>query len=423
MRNARVSRTVKPEVAKRKDFVLTLVHAFRFTMLGDSNGENPVRGIFPLAVLDLFESLRAREHSGESPRVVASFYEIYCGKLYDLLNSRKHLHARENAHGKVVLQGVRELESTTAEELMSQVAVGLAARTTGVTGANVDSSRSHAIIEISLKRPATNGRLVSSGAKLSFIDLAGSERGADTVEQDKQTRMDGAEINKSLLALKECIRALDQQLDHTPFRGSKLTQVLKDSFVGANCMTLMIANISPSSASVEHTLNTLRYAYRVRELRGAVATRRYLPAATMEPPELVTTDSCNSSSSSSSCSEGEKISSPAPLRNGGVSLSPLSLSKDNLAREHDRLIGVILAEEEELISAHRKSLETFVHMLNEEMAQVNRIDQPGSDVDQYVAYMDGNLAEKERLVSGMRARLAKFKQHLQDEELLSRAFK
>ena len=55
--------------------------------------------------------------------------------------------------------------------------------------------------------------------------MKGSERGANTLDQDRQTRLDGAEINKSLLALKECIRALDQQLDHTPFRGSKLTQV------------------------------------------------------------------------------------------------------------------------------------------------------------------------------------------------------
>jgi kinesin family protein 2/24 len=101
---------------------------------------------------------------------------------------------------------------------------------------------------------------------MSFIDLAGSERGADTNENDKQTRLDGAEINKSLLALKECIRALDLDKKHTPFRGSKLTQVLKDSFTG-NSKTTMIANISPASTCCEHTLNTLRYADRVKELK------------------------------------------------------------------------------------------------------------------------------------------------------------
>ena len=101
---------------------------------------------------------------------------------------------------------------------------------------------------------------------MTFIDLAGSERGADTVEQNKQTRIDGAEINKSLLALKECIRALDLDKKHTPFRGSKLTQVLKDSFTGTS-KTTMIANISPALSACEHTLNTLRYTERVKELK------------------------------------------------------------------------------------------------------------------------------------------------------------
>mmetsp|Transcript_17021 Transcript_17021/g.12186 ORF Transcript_17021/g.12186 Transcript_17021/m.12186 type:complete len:137 (+) Transcript_17021:70-480(+) len=101
---------------------------------------------------------------------------------------------------------------------------------------------------------------------MSFIDLAGSERGADTMQTKKQTQMDGAEINKSLLALKECIRALDLDKKHTPFRGSKLTQVLKDSFTG-NSKTTMIANVSPANSCSEHTLNTLRYADRVKELK------------------------------------------------------------------------------------------------------------------------------------------------------------
>ncbi|TNN62570.1 Kinesin-like protein KIF24 [Liparis tanakae] len=105
-----------------------------------------------------------------------------------------------------------------------------------------------------------------------FVDLAGSERASDTKEPNRQSRMEGAEINQSLLALKECIRSLDQEQSHTPFRQSKLTQVLKDSFVG-DSMTCMIANISPGHLATEHTLNTLRYADRVKELKGQIGLR------------------------------------------------------------------------------------------------------------------------------------------------------
>ena len=68
------------------------------------------------------------------------------------------------------------------------------------------------------------------------------------------------------MALKECIRALDLEKKHTPFRGSKLTQVLKDSFTG-NSKTTRIANVSPAASCCEHTLNTLRYGDRVKELK------------------------------------------------------------------------------------------------------------------------------------------------------------
>ena len=162
---------------------------------------------------------------------------------------------------RVKIMGLVEKQINNVEELMEIIDYGLSVRTTGSTAANLDSSRSHAIMQIGIKD--VTGRMFG---KLSFIDLAGSERGADTQEKDKQTRIDGAEINKSLLALKECIRARDQGKNHTPFRGSKLTQVLKDSFMG-NCKTIMIANVSPCASCCEHTLNTLRYADRVKEMK------------------------------------------------------------------------------------------------------------------------------------------------------------
>ncbi|RZB46247.1 Kinesin-like protein KIN-13B [Glycine soja] len=107
---------------------------------------------------------------------------------------------------------------------------GNSTRSTGTRGANEESSRSHAILQLCIKGSAdgTKSKPARLVGKLSFIDLAGSERGADTTDNDKQTR------------------------------GSKLTEVLRDSFVG-DSRTLMISCISPSSGSCEHTLNTLRY--------------------------------------------------------------------------------------------------------------------------------------------------------------------
>ena len=75
-----------------------------------------------------------------------SFYEIYCGKLYDLLNKRAPLNCREDGKQRVNIMGITETTVNTVEEIMSVMALGLQERTSGVTGANADSSRSHAIL-------------------------------------------------------------------------------------------------------------------------------------------------------------------------------------------------------------------------------------------------------------------------------------
>ena len=226
-----------------------------FTMMGN---RRQIPGLYLLAAFDIFTLLQ--NYKGYT--IWVSFYEIYCGKLYDLLNERKILTAREDGKQNICITGLTEKNAEDINILMQIIEYGLNCRTVGVTGANADSSRSHGIIQIKIK-----DLNMKDYGKISFIDLAGSERAADTIDVNKQTKFDGAEINKSLLALKECIRALDQDKKHTPFRGSKLTLVLRDSFIG-NCKTLMIANISPALGCSEHTLNTLRYASRVKELRA-----------------------------------------------------------------------------------------------------------------------------------------------------------
>ncbi|KAI9249922.1 P-loop containing nucleoside triphosphate hydrolase protein [Helicostylum pulchrum] len=222
---------------------------------------DPKHGLYVLAAQDIFRMLSKPEYANLSASV--GFYEIYQGQLYDLLNLKVKLTARDDGNGNIVIAGLREYSIKDVHDLMNVFEYGNQGRTTGKTGANNTSSRSHAVLQVFLKK----GPEDKVYGKLSFIDLAGSERGADRGEANTKTRMEGAEINKSLLALKECIRALDQDKKHTPFRGSKLTQVLRDSFIG-DSRTCMIATISPNNSNSEHTLNTLRYADRVKQLKG-----------------------------------------------------------------------------------------------------------------------------------------------------------
>eukprot|EP00201_Polytomella_parva_P011500 CAMPEP_0175068112 /NCGR_PEP_ID=MMETSP0052_2-20121109/17490_1 /TAXON_ID=51329 ORGANISM="Polytomella parva, Strain SAG 63-3" /NCGR_SAMPLE_ID=MMETSP0052_2 /ASSEMBLY_ACC=CAM_ASM_000194 /LENGTH=843 /DNA_ID=CAMNT_0016335103 /DNA_START=194 /DNA_END=2725 /DNA_ORIENTATION=- len=229
------------------------------------------------AAADIFQYLARPDYRDIALHV--SCFEIYGNKVFDLLNQRKKLNILEDAKKKVVVVGLKEFVVDTVDSVKQLIEESSTRRSTGSTAANSDSSRSHSIMQFALKRmppPAAAAAAARFGGepveaklvgKISFIDLAGSERGADTFDNNRQTRLEGAEINKSLLALKECIRALDSDARHVPFRGSKLTAVLRDSFVGDQARTVMIANISPCSTSVEHTLNTLRYADRVKELR------------------------------------------------------------------------------------------------------------------------------------------------------------
>lgn len=236
-----------------------------FTMMG--SGDIP--GLYLLAAEDIF-SIIDSESYGSGFHVWLSYYEIYCGQLFDLLNGKKRLHAREDSSHKVCISGLTETQVPDVSSLMQVLDIGNACRSKGSTGANPDSSRSHAILQLQVR-----DSMDEYVGRISFIDLAGNERAADVKDSDRQSRKEGAEINQSLLALKECIRSLDQESSFTPFRQSKLTHILKDSFTGKS-KTCMIANISPNQNATECTLNTLRYADRVKEIRPDTGSPRVM---------------------------------------------------------------------------------------------------------------------------------------------------
>ncbi|XP_022699648.1 kinesin-like protein KIF2A isoform X1 [Varroa jacobsoni] len=223
------------------------------------SGQGQLKGLYTLAASDVFRMLQT--YGSASFEIRVSFFEIYGSKVLDLLNDKSPLKIMEDNRQRVVVVGLTEVEVSDESVMLDLINKGNVARTSTNTKGNENSSRSHAVFQILLFRES------SLHGKLSLVDLAGNERGSDTIISNRQTQLEGAEINKSLLALKECIRAFGKPGAHLPFRASKLTQILKDSFTGKRSRTCMIAMISPGQNFCENTLNTLRYANRVKELK------------------------------------------------------------------------------------------------------------------------------------------------------------
>ena len=240
-----------------------IVTCFAYGQTG-SGKTYTMKGIEALAIDALYET---GKKMGDKFDFYISFFEIYGGRLYDLLNNKNKLQVLDDKRGKVQIYGLINQLAETPEMMHRIIEAANAIRTTHNTVTNETSSRSHAICNIVVKLKGSDEEY----GKLSLVDLAGSERAQETQSNNRQRRAEGAEINKSLLALKECIRALDEKKNnpdtHVPFRASKLTHVLRDSFVSKSDKSkiVMISCVNPSYTSANHTLNTLRYSDRLKE--------------------------------------------------------------------------------------------------------------------------------------------------------------
>ncbi|KAG2317754.1 hypothetical protein Bca52824_020876 [Brassica carinata] len=408
----------------------------------------------PLPLKASRDILRLMHHTyrNQGFQLFVSFFEIYGGKLYDLLSERKKLCMREDGKQQVCIVGLQEYRVSDTDAIVELIERGSATRSTGTTGANEESSRSHAILQLAIKKSAEGNqskppRLVG---KLSFIDLAGSERGADTTDNDKQTRLEGAEINKSLLALKECIRALDNDQGHIPFRGSKLTEVLRDSFMG-NSRTVMISCISPSSGSCEHTLNTLRYADRVKSLSKGNGPKRDVSSSTLNlrestkvplssalptPPSNYDDDvneMWNEENDDFDASDYEQekqmwkknVKPDVSYAQERISKPTIPMKSRDMPRpdmkksNSDDNLNALLQEEEDLVNAHRKQVEDTMNIVKEEMNLLVEADQPGNQLDGYISRLNTILSQKAAGILQLQNRLAHFQKRLREHNVLA----
>ncbi|XP_068523052.1 kinesin-like protein KIF27 isoform X2 [Anas acuta] len=241
------------------------------------------KGIIPRAIQELFQHIS--ENHNIDFRVKVSYIEVYKEELRDLLEletSVKDLHIREDEKGNTVIVGAKEFQVECADEVMSLLESGNAARHTGTTQMNEHSSRSHAIFTISIcQKPSAESQKNSDpqdsswksvqmiASKFHFVDLAGSERVTKTGNTGERFK-ESIQINSGLLALGNVISALGdpkRKSVHIPYRDAKITRILKDS-LGGNAKTVMITCISPSSSDFDESLNSLKYANRAKNIRN-----------------------------------------------------------------------------------------------------------------------------------------------------------
>ncbi|CAD6503979.1 BgTH12-05720 [Blumeria graminis f. sp. triticale] len=267
-----------------------------FSMQGTASSP----GVIPLAITDIFSYIRETPSREFLLRV--SYLEIYNEKIHDLLSppsgngagsiQQEEIKLREDSKRGVYASSLKEEIVQSPTQLLRVIARGDQARRTSSTQFNSRSSRSHAVVQIvveSRERIPGAGSLgetkrsavLPGGVRvstLSLIDLAGSERAAET----KERRTEGSHINKSLLTLGTVIAKLSGDKDkdgkptdkdgkHLPYRDSKLTRLLQGALSGNSLVsilcTIQIGVSGSAAASTTHageTLNTLKFASRAK---------------------------------------------------------------------------------------------------------------------------------------------------------------
>ncbi|XP_072925832.1 kinesin-like protein KIFC3 isoform X4 [Hemitrygon akajei] len=247
-------------------------------------------GINQRALQHLFGEVAERSADWDLT-ITVSMAEIYNETLRDLLGSdqqktedltMRNLLAKDpsekleiklspDGSGQLYVPGLMQIRVQSVDDINKVFELGRVNRATDFTNVNEHSSRSHALLIVSVTGINLTSGVRTTG-KLNLVDLAGSERVGKSGAEGPRLR-EAQNINKSLLALGDVICALRSKQPYIPFRNSKLTYLLQDSLSG-DSKTLMMVQVSPMEKNVNETICSLKFAQRVRSVElGAVGRR------------------------------------------------------------------------------------------------------------------------------------------------------
>ncbi|KDO35636.1 hypothetical protein SPRG_00480 [Saprolegnia parasitica CBS 223.65] len=249
-------------------------------------------GIIPRALDDIFARIAAKqtETPGYRADVTFRFLEIYGDDIRDLLSqfgngtldTNAKVTLKEGSAGQVQVNGAREEPVNSAAECIKLLDKGSFCRTVGATDMNAESSRSHAILTITMTQHIPFGDASSEtecevrSCYFNFVDLAGSEKQKMTKAEGLRLK-EGIDINKGLFVLGNVINALGDDTRrgrvHVPYRDSKLTRMLQDS-LGGNSRTLMLCCVSPAGRNISESKSSLMYANRARNIQNKAVINR-----------------------------------------------------------------------------------------------------------------------------------------------------
>jgi kinesin family protein 2/24 len=214
---------------------------------------------------NIFAAVEEMTNSSKSPSVTVSlqFIELAGKVCRDMITSNPKGNANvkivDDENGRARIMKARKKVVNSPEELTALIALGKSRRATEATDANGVSSRSHAVCQIEVRVKATDGE--ERRGVLNLLDCAGTERRNDSLYHSASRQKESTEINASLYALKECIRARtrrESKSPYVPYRSSNLTRLLRESFEREDAKLCVIATVSPNATDTEHSMETLK---------------------------------------------------------------------------------------------------------------------------------------------------------------------